>query len=218
MVPLFDWNVPLVCLTFLKRSLVFLSLWFSFISLHWMLRKAMFSLLALPQNSAFRWIYLSFSPLLFTSLLHSAIWKAFSDHHLPFLQFFLGMVFITSSHTMLQTSVCSSKHISHLVTWEMQRASQQSPSQQQVVGLLLTPYLIPGLTHYSLLLMSSFYLILQPLPPQLGYHSRFDAWDRVLGAAALGWPRGMEWAMRLKGGSEWGTHVLPLQHHYNIVN
>ena len=92
-----------------------------------------------------------------------------------FLQFFVGMVFITSSRRVLQTSVCSSKHISHLVTWEMQRASQQSPSQQQVVGLLLTPYLIPGLTHYSLLLMSSFYLILQTLPPQFGYHSRFNA-------------------------------------------
>ena len=39
--------------------------------------------------------------------------------------------------------------------------------------------------------------------------SRFDAWDRVFGADALGWPRGMGWGGRCEGGSEWGTHVQP---------
>ena len=40
--PIFAWNVPLVCLIFLKRSLVFPILLFSSISLHWSLRKAFF--------------------------------------------------------------------------------------------------------------------------------------------------------------------------------
>ena len=61
-VPIFTWNVPLVSLIFLKRSLVFPILLFS-ISLHWSLWKAFLSLLAILWNSALRWIYLSFSPL-----------------------------------------------------------------------------------------------------------------------------------------------------------
>ena len=44
--PIFAWNVPLVSLIFLKRSLVFPILLFSSISLHWSLKKAfLFSLL-----------------------------------------------------------------------------------------------------------------------------------------------------------------------------
>ena len=39
-VPIFAWNVPLVALIFLKRSLVFPILLFASISLHWSLRKA----------------------------------------------------------------------------------------------------------------------------------------------------------------------------------
>ena len=46
-VPIFAWNVPLVSLIFLKRSLVFPILLFSSISLHWWLRKAFLSLLAI---------------------------------------------------------------------------------------------------------------------------------------------------------------------------
>ena len=46
------WNVPLVSLIFMKRSLVFPIILFSSISLHWSLRKAFLSLLAIPQNSA----------------------------------------------------------------------------------------------------------------------------------------------------------------------
>jgi len=42
--PIFAWNVPLVSLIFLKRSLVFPFLLFSSISLHWLLRKAFYSL------------------------------------------------------------------------------------------------------------------------------------------------------------------------------
>ena len=66
--PIFAWNVPLVSLIFLKRSLVFPILLFSSISLHWSLRKAFLFLLPI-WNSAFKWVYISFSPLLFPSLL-----------------------------------------------------------------------------------------------------------------------------------------------------
>ena len=54
----------------------------SSISLHRSLRKAFSSLLAILWNSAFKWVYLSFSPLLFASLLFTAICKASSDCHL----------------------------------------------------------------------------------------------------------------------------------------
>ena len=64
---IFAWNVPLVSLIFLKRSLVFPILLFSSISLHWSLRKAFLPLLAILWNSAFKWIYLCFSPLFFAS-------------------------------------------------------------------------------------------------------------------------------------------------------
>ena len=46
--------------------------------------------------------------------------------------------------------------------------------------------------------------------------SRFDAWDRVLRAGALGWPRGMELGGRWEGGSGWGTHVPPWLIHVNV--
>ena len=68
-VPVFAWNVTLVSLIFLKRSLVFPILLFFSISLHWSLRKAFFSLLAILWNSAFKWVYLSFSPFLLCFLL-----------------------------------------------------------------------------------------------------------------------------------------------------
>ena len=99
-VPIFAWNVLLVSLIFLKRSLVFPILLFSSISLLWSLRKGFLSLLAILWNSAFRCLYLSFSPLLFTSLLYRAICKAPSDTHFAFLHFFsMGMVLIPVSCT-----------------------------------------------------------------------------------------------------------------------
>ena len=108
-VPIFAWNVPLVSLIFFKWSLVFLILLFLSISLHWSLRKAFLSLLAILWNSAFRWVYLPFSPLPFTCLLFSVICQTSSDNHFAFLHFFfLGMVLITTSCTMLWTSVHSS--------------------------------------------------------------------------------------------------------------
>ena len=59
--PIFAWNVPLVSQILLKWSLVFTILLFFSIFLHWSLRKAFLFLLAILWNSAFRWVYLSFS-------------------------------------------------------------------------------------------------------------------------------------------------------------
>ena len=87
-VPIFAWNVPLVSLIFLTRSLVFPILLFASISLHCSLRKAFLFHLPILWNSAFRWVYVSFSPLPFVSLLFSAICKTTSDNHFAFL--FLG--------------------------------------------------------------------------------------------------------------------------------
>ena len=77
--PIFAWNVPLVSLIFLKRSLVFPILLFSSISLHWSLRKTFVSLHAILWNSVFKWMYLSFSALPFASLIVSAVCKTSSD-------------------------------------------------------------------------------------------------------------------------------------------
>ena len=66
--PIFAWNVHLVSLIFLKRSLVFPILLLSCISLHWSLRKAFLSIFDILWNSAFKWVYLCFSALLFASL------------------------------------------------------------------------------------------------------------------------------------------------------
>ena len=46
--------------------------------------------------------------------------------------------------------------------------------------------------------------------------SRFYAWDMVLGAGALGWPRGMIWGGRWEGDSGWGIHVHPWLIHGNM--
>ena len=108
-VPNFAWNIPLVSLIFLKRSLVFPILLFPTISLHWSLRKAFLSLLAILWNSALKWVYLSFSPLPFTSLHFIAVCKVSADNHLAFLHFFfLGMVLITAFCTMSRISVHNS--------------------------------------------------------------------------------------------------------------
>ena len=118
-VPIFAWNVPLVSLIFWKRSLVYPILLFSSVSLHCSLKKAFFSILAILWNSAFRWVYLSFSPLLFTSLVFSAICKVSLDNHFAFLSFFFwGMVLMTASCTMSWTSVYSSSGtLSDIIPW-----------------------------------------------------------------------------------------------------
>ena len=60
--PIFAWNVPLVSLIFLKRSLVFPTLFFSSISLHWRMRRWVHVLLLCHlglQDSLIRLILLS---------------------------------------------------------------------------------------------------------------------------------------------------------------
>ena len=74
-VPIFAWNVSLVSLILLLFS----------ISLQWSLRKAFLSLLPVLWTSAFKWVYLSFSPFPFTSLHFITVCKASSDSYFAFL-------------------------------------------------------------------------------------------------------------------------------------
>ena len=59
----------------LSHSIVFLY-FFALIT-----EKAFLSVLAILWNSAFKWVYLSFSPLPLASILFSAILKASSENH-----------------------------------------------------------------------------------------------------------------------------------------
>ena len=79
--------------------------------LHCYLRLSYFSLLFFGTLYSDEYI---FSFLICFALLFSAICKAFSDNHFDFLHFyFMGIVLITTSCTMLQTSVyCSSGALS----------------------------------------------------------------------------------------------------------
>ena len=59
---------------------------------------------------------------------------------------------------------------------------------------------------------------------EMSRQSRFDAQYRMLGAGALGRPRGRAWGGRREKGSGWGTqvylwwiHVDVWQNQYNIV-
>ena len=106
---IFGQNAPLISPTFLKRSLVFRLLLFSSSSIHCSLKKAFLSLCAVLWKSVFSLIYLSLSPLLFTSLLFLTVCKTSSDNHFAFLLFFFfGMVLFAASYTILQTSIHSS--------------------------------------------------------------------------------------------------------------
>ena len=106
--PIFPWNVPLVSLIFLKRSLVFPILLFSSISCtDCSGRLSYFSWVFL--GTLHSKVYLSFFPLPLVSLLFSSICKASSDNHFSFFNFFfLGMVLITTSYTISWTSIHSS--------------------------------------------------------------------------------------------------------------
>ena len=102
-----------------SHSIVFLFiLFFQCISLHWSLRKAFLSLLAILWNSAFKCVYFSFSALPFFSLAFLAICKASSDNLFAFF-FFLGMVLIMASCTEFQTFIHSSSGtcLSDLIPW-----------------------------------------------------------------------------------------------------
>ena len=51
---------------------------------------------------------------------------------------------------------------------------------------------------------------------EMSCQSRFDARYWMLGAGALGQPRGMEWGGRREEGSGRGTHVYLWQIHFDI--
>ena len=94
--------------TWLSNWTELILLFFS-ICLHWSVWKAFLSLIAILWNSAFRWVYLPFSPLPLASLLFSAICKASLDNHFAILHFFfMDMILITASYSMSWTSVHSS--------------------------------------------------------------------------------------------------------------
>ena len=51
---------------------------------------------------------------------------------------------------------------------------------------------------------------------EMSHQSGFDVGYWMLGAGALGWPRGMVWGARWEGGSGWGTCVHPWWIHVNV--
>ena len=81
-VPIFAWNVPLVLLIFLKKIISSLS--HSIIFLYFFALITEEGFLSLLLFSVFKWVYLSFSPLPFTSLLFSAICKAYAENNFAF--------------------------------------------------------------------------------------------------------------------------------------
>ena len=147
-VPIFARNIRLVSPIILKRSLVFPILLSPSIFLHCSLKKAFLSLLAILWNAAFSWVYLSLSPLPFTSLLFSAICKASWDNHFDFLHFMLlGMVLVTTSYKMLWISIHSSSGT---------LSSRSSPS-----NLFVTHIILRNLTEVIPEWLSSFPCFLQ---------------------------------------------------------
>ena len=105
---IFAWNVPLVALIFLKSSLVFLIVLFSYFFA--LITEELF--LVSPCYSLELCIQMGIS-FLFSFAFHfssfTAICKTSSDNHFAFLHlFFLGMVLIPVSCTVSRTSIHSS--------------------------------------------------------------------------------------------------------------
>ena len=97
-------------------DLVFLILLFSSNSLHCSLKKAFLFLLIIVWNSTFIWVYLSLSPLPFTSLVFSVICKASSENHFAFLLFFL----FGFGHSLMDeppSIVLQARCLSDLISW-----------------------------------------------------------------------------------------------------
>jgi len=109
-VPIFAWNVHLVSQVFLKRSLIF-PIFFVFLCVIALLTYDFFSFIS-PCYSLELCIQMGISfpfSFAFFVLLFSAICKASSDNHFVFLHFsFFGLLLVTASCTVLQTSVHSS--------------------------------------------------------------------------------------------------------------
>ena len=100
----------------MKKSLFFPILLFSSISLHWSLRKAFFSHLGNLWNFAFKWEYISFSPLPFASLLFSAICNVTSDSHFAFL-FLENDLDHSLLYNVTNSVYSSSGTLSDLIPW-----------------------------------------------------------------------------------------------------
>ena len=96
----------LISPVFLKRSLVFPILC---VFSHCSLKKAYLSLLAIPWSSAFSWV----ASFPFSSIFHFPSFFSYLEsllrQHLAFLHFFfMGVVLVTTSCTVLWISICSS--------------------------------------------------------------------------------------------------------------
>ena len=93
-------------------------------------------LLAILWYSAFKWKYLSFSPLLFASLHFTAICKASSDNLFAFLHSFsMGMVLIPSSCTVPCTKL-SSGHRTGKGQFSFQSLRKAIPKNAQTTAQL----------------------------------------------------------------------------------
>ena len=158
---------PLGSLIFLKRPLDFPILLFFSISLHWSLRKAFLPLLAILWNTAFRWVYFSFSPLSFTSLLFSALSKASSDNHFAFFAFFFPWIRSWSLSPVqcheLGSIVLQALCLSDLIPWVY-------------LSLLYWIYLSPTCQHrrHKTWLLSLVHE--DPLEKSMATHSSIFAW------------------------------------------
>ena len=121
-VPIFAWNVPLVSLIFLKRSLDCPILLLSAISLQCSLKADFLAPLAIPWNSAFSSAHLSLSPLSFAPLLCSS-----------------SFLFVRPSQTTILLS-CISFSLKHF--WSPPPVQCYKP-QSIVLQALCLPDLIP---------------------------------------------------------------------------
>jgi len=74
-----------------------------------------------------------------------------------------------------------------------------------------TPNILP---HYLYISISTIYMY--NIMYETSCQSRFDAQYWMLGASALGRPRGMVWGGRREEGSGWGTHVYLWRIHFDI--
>ena len=97
------WNVPLISPICLRDSVVFPVLFFPSVSLHCSFKMAFLSFLAVVCNSVFNYVYLSRSPLPFTSLLSSGICKASSGN--PFCLFAFLFVGDGFGHCLLNDAM-----------------------------------------------------------------------------------------------------------------
>ena len=115
-VPIFAWNVPLVSVIFLKRSVISFCCFLLFLCIVHLRNLFFISPCYSLELCIQLGIFFPFS-LPFTSFL--SCFKDSSNNHFPFLQFsFFGMVLVTASSTMLWTSIHSSSGVlSDLIPW-----------------------------------------------------------------------------------------------------